>query len=257
MSGFAFDQVVLSGPRGPRLDQVSLKVGPGEHVMVVGPNGAGKSTLLAMLRGQVAPERGQVTLSGQDPRAGSARERAARLAWLPQHPRIEDGLSALEVVAAARFRFGEPRRVARQRAEAALNDLGAESLMERPMNALSGGEAQRVRLASLRAQEAQIWLLDEPTNHLDPALRFDLVDTLIRMGQAGTSLVWVTHDLTLIPEFHLPNLTVVGMDRGRIVFALSSGAPELPERIGALFGVRLETVTSARGPRWVVARGGG
>ena len=105
MSGFVLEQVVLSGPQGPRLDEVSLTIAPNEHLMVVGPNGAGKSTLLSLLRGQVVPERGQVTVSGQDPRAGSARERAARLAWLPQHPRIEDGLSALEVVAAARFRF--------------------------------------------------------------------------------------------------------------------------------------------------------
>lgn len=223
--------------------------------MVVGPNGAGKSTLLGVVRGHVVPERGRATLSGQDPRSGSAKERAAKLAWLPQQPRMEEGLSALEVVAAARFRFGEPRRVAQQHAEAALHELGAGSLKHRPMNALSGGEAQRVRLASMRAQEAQIWLLDEPTNHLDPSLRFELVDTLTRIGKSGVSLVWVTHDLTLIPTFSVPHLTVVGMDEGRMEFALPSSSPELPSRIGALFGVRLETAPSELGPRWFVTRG--
>ena len=132
--------------------------------------------------------------------------------------------------------------------------LGYLSL-DRPGPSLSGGEAQRVRLASMRAQEAQIWLLDEPTNHLDPSLRFELVDTLTRIGKSGVSLVWVTHDLTLIPTFSVPHLTVVGMDEGRVEFALPSSSPELPSRIGALFGVRLETAPSELGPRWFVARG--
>ena len=255
MSLLELREVTVTGLKGPRLEQVSLSVQPGEHVMIVGPNGAGKSTLLSVLRGRVLPQQGEARLEGQAPHDVSVRQRAAKLAWLPQAPKIEEGLCALEVVAAARFRFGETRVVAQRNAEKALRQIGAEDLMNRPMAALSGGEAQRVRLASLWAQEAKVWLLDEPTNHLDPALRFELVETLSRVGRAGTSLIWVTHDLTLIPQFNVPHTRVLGLDAGKKAFELSADDPTLPSQLGELFAVTLETVPSDRGPRWVVTRG--
>ncbi len=255
MSLLELQDVTVAGLKGPRLEQVSLSIQPGEHVMIVGPNGAGKSTLLSVLRGRVLPEHGEARLEGQAPHGGSARDRAAKLAWLPQAPKLEEGLCALEVVAAARFRFGETRAVAQRHAAQALRQIGAEDLMNRPMTALSGGEAQRVRLASLWAQEAKVWLLDEPTNHLDPALRFELVETLSRVGRAGTSLIWVTHDLTLIPQLDMPETRVLGLDAGRKAFELPADDPSLPSRLGDLFAVTLETVPSDRGPRWVVTRG--
>jgi iron complex transport system ATP-binding protein len=233
-----------------RLRAVDLEIAPGELVALVGPSGAGKSTLLGVWTGAVRATSGEVLLDGVPLPSLSSRERASRLAWLPQRPALERGLRAREVVAAARYRFDEPRHASLAAADAALARAGVAALAERTVETLSGGEAQRVHLASLIAQDAGAWLVDEPGAHLDPARRLDLVGVL-RASAPARTVVWVTHDLELLT--HLPTGTrVVGLRDGAVALDARLGEPDLARRIGDLFALALRPVDVDGRERWVI-----
>jgi iron complex transport system ATP-binding protein len=108
------------------------------------------------------------------------------------------------------------------------------------MATLSGGEAQRVRMAALVAQDAAWWLLDEPMNHLDPAVRLELCGVLVDRARAGGSIVLVSHDLGLLP--HLGPARIVLLAAGRVVHQGRATDPDLAEPLGAAFGLRLRRV---------------
>lgn len=251
MSRLTLTGVTVGGRDRVRLDGVSLDLAPGELVLVVGPNGAGKSTLLGVIAGIVKPREGSVRVGERALGALGPRERAARVAWLPQEPRLEEGLTAEEVVAAARFRFREPARVALSEARSWLTKLGVGDLAGRTMDALSGGESQRVRLASLGAQEADWWLLDEPGNHLDPGVRLDLLALVKARAAEGGGVVLVTHDLALLGP--APDAKVVVLVTGRVAHVGRADNPGLPDVLGPALGVRLTRVPVDGGQGMVVA----
>ena len=168
-------------PRGHTvLKDVTIAVNDGDCLAIVGPNGAGKSSLLRCCMGWVQPTAGQVSLKGKQIASLKPRERAQHLAWLPQRPEYAESLPVLDVVANARFRFSESRNRSREMAQKALEVFSVQEHANKLWHTLSGGEAQRVNLASLWAQQAEIWLLDEPANHLDPAVQHTLYHQLVQ-----------------------------------------------------------------------------
>jgi iron complex transport system ATP-binding protein len=224
------------------LSNVDVRVGRGELVALVGPNGAGKTTLLRAVLGLVRLTSGSIALGGQDLRALSSRERAAAVAWLPQVQGTNEPLSAVELVLAARFRFAETRPAARRAAEQALARTGTGALADAPFSRLSGGERQRVSIAALLAQEARVLLLDEPANHLDPAQQAAIYALIGEVVRAGASALCVTHDVNLLRHTGCP-ARVIGVAEGTRRFELEFDATALPAELGALFGVRMESVT--------------
>jgi iron complex transport system ATP-binding protein len=225
------------------LAELSLTVAAGRFVALVGPNGAGKTTLLRTALGLVRPTRGRVTLDASSVTTLSPRERAARLAYLPQHPRLSEPLSAEEVVTAARFRFQESHGRALGHARKALDRAGARGLATRILPELSGGERQRVALAALLAQEAPLLLLDEPANHLDPAQQIEAYNLIGELWREGRGIVCVTHDVNLLSFVGSPErVRVVGIADGRLRFDLSYDALELPGALSKLFGIEISAV---------------
>lgn len=237
---------------GGRLGPIDVDLPHQRLTVVVGPNGAGKSTLLGVIAGLVRPDRGRVLLGDHNVLAMRPVDRAARVAWLPQSPRVEDGVTATEAVAAARYRHREGAARREEHARASLASLGLEAFADRPMRSLSGGEAQRVRLAALVAQEAAWWLLDEPMNHLDPAVRLDLCRVLGARVDQGTSMVLVSHDLALLP--HLGDAHVVVLKDGAVAHVGEARDPALLAPLGEAFGLRLHRVELADG--WALVPGG-
>jgi iron complex transport system ATP-binding protein len=238
MSVVSLSKVSVELRRRRILSEVSLSLEKGELVGLLGPNGAGKTTLLKALLGLITPARGQVLIAGRAAHELAPRERAARLAWLPQHVTLSEPLNVLEVVVAARFRFSEGRGTAERAARAALERVGMAAHADRRALELSGGERQRVALASLLAQDAELLLLDEPGNHLDPAQQLEIYRLLGELWRQGFGLLLVTHDVNLL--YHLgaaERVRVVGLEAGRAVFETSYAAPELPEKLSSLFGV--------------------
>lgn len=222
------------------LTDVSLTLAAGELVVLVGPNGAGKSTLLRAALGLVRLHRGRVTLDDRDATSLSPRERAARVAWLPQTSGVSEPLTVADHVAAARYRFGESAGRARQGAARALAQVDAAPLASRPLASLSGGERQRVALAAVLAQEAPLLLLDEPANHLDPRQRRETFLLIARLARAGRGILCVTHDIGVLAGLPDEGSTrVVGLRAGHLAFDLALGSPALTGRLGELFDLRL------------------
>jgi iron complex transport system ATP-binding protein len=252
------DVSVLAG-KATLLDQVRLSVDSGEFVALVGPNGAGKSTLLRTVLSLQGVTSGEVSVGGNDVASMSGRERAKHLGWLPQHGGPNEALPVIELVLAARFRFDEPRARAREAAALSLRELGVDHLAERLLTTLSGGEAQRVGLAILHAQEADTYLLDEPANHLDPAQQMRTYRHLGEQWRQGKAVLCVTHDVNLLSHVLVPGSTasvrVVGMRSGRPVFDTSLADETLSERLGDLFGVTVHALEHPSGTHYVMTGG--
>jgi iron complex transport system ATP-binding protein len=237
-------QVSVTRQARKLLDSVNLTLEPGQLLALVGPNGAGKTTLLRAVLGLVAPDSGQTLLGDSAVAALGPRERAARVAWLPQHTSGGEDLSALEVVTAARFRFDEPFGVSAREARTALQRVGVAEVAERALSTLSGGERQRVALAGLLAQAAPLLLVDEPANHLDPAQQIEVYRLLGELWQQGKSLILVTHDINLLRHLgDAERVRVAGIAQGQIKFESSLTAPQLPEQLGQLFGVHMRALS--------------
>jgi energy-coupling factor transporter ATP-binding protein EcfA2 len=183
-------------PGAPRaaLREVSLGLEPGEMVALLGPSGSGKSTLLRALGGLVPHFHGgrfsgSVEVAGLDTRRTRPADLAGTVATLFQDP--EDQVVFMRVAAEVAFGLENvatpPAAIAGRVAEA-LGSVGAEHLVERPVAELSGGELQRVCLASVLALRPRLLLLDEPTSQLDP----DAAEELVALARAGGAAVVIS-----------------------------------------------------------------
>lgn len=190
----------------PVLDGLGLDVPAGVFSAIIGPNGCGKTTLLKLIAGVLLPSGGEMRLSGQRLEELESRERARRIAYVPQHTVQAFPFSALEVVLTARSlyhsRFRFENRRDRDIAMEALATIDAESLADRPVTELSGGERQLVSIARALAQNARLLLLDEPAASLDLKHRARVLSTLdrLRRKQGVTALV-VTHNLQMLDAY--------------------------------------------------------
>lgn len=198
------------------LDDVSLRIAPGEFLALLGPSGSGKTTLLRILAGLDWPDAGSVLQGDRDFLAASARERNVGLVF--QHYALFRHLTVRENVA-----FGlrvQPRRQRparaqiRERVERLLKRVQLEALGDRYPGQLSGGQRQRVALARALAVEPELLLLDEPFGALDAQVRVVLRRWLRELHEElGQTTVFVTHDQE--EALGLADRIVV-MDRGRI-----------------------------------------
>jgi iron complex transport system ATP-binding protein len=186
----------------PALRGLSLTIEPGAFAGVVGPNGSGKSTLVKVLGGYLRPQRGRVMLGDREIHRLSPRERARRIAVVPQHAPAVFDYTALEVVLMGRSPYlpalgvegAHDLAVARE----AMRRTGTETFAGRSLGALSGGERQRVLLARALAQETPILLLDEPTTHLDVNFQIETLRLLRTLhAERGVTVLAVLHDLNL------------------------------------------------------------
>jgi len=189
---------------------VSLSVASGGLTGVLGPNGSGKTTLLRLLGGLHRPSTGRVTLHGQDVSTYPRSLLARRMAVVPQETHMAFDYSVLEVVLMGRYphlgRFAIEGPADLAYAEHALRATGTEGLKARSFMTLSGGEKQRVVIASALAQlsasngttaGAQVLLLDEPTASLDLAYQLEIAALICQLNARGITVVISTHDLNL------------------------------------------------------------
>lgn len=189
------------------LQGVSLEIEEGEFLGLVGPNGAGKTTLLRTINGLVKPSLGAVNLEGTSVHDFTSRERARKMAALPEDPTIPRGFTALETVLMGRnphlgfFEWEKPEDV--KIARRAMEITNTWEFAWRKVSALSGGERQRVLIARALAQEAPVLLLDEPTAHLDIGFQAEILHLVKNeiQTEARITVLAAIHDLTLAAQY--------------------------------------------------------
>ncbi|HEX4032964.1 MAG TPA: ABC transporter ATP-binding protein [Solirubrobacteraceae bacterium] len=164
------------------LSEVSFELEAGEVLAVIGPNGAGKTTLLTLLAGAAEPSSGSVALAG-----------GGRIGWVPQQTAVYSKLSVAENLRL----FARLERVGdvEQAVAAMLEQTGLEDRAGEQLGRLSGGNRQRVNIAVGLLARPAVALLDEPSASLDPRQRERLWSFIGAQAQAGTGIVFATHDI--------------------------------------------------------------
>ncbi|HSO92394.1 MAG TPA: ABC transporter ATP-binding protein [Arthrobacter sp.] len=186
------------------LDNVNLKLAPGEFLSLVGPSGSGKSSLLAVAATLVRPTAGLVVIGGIDagglPEADRTSLRRDRIGIIFQQPNLLPSLTALEQLVIGDHLRGKPAREATQRAAALLDLVGLAPAAGKRPHQLSGGQRQRVNIARALMGDPAVLLVDEPTAALDHD-RSEAIVRLLRQvtDEFGVATVMVTHDTGFVP----------------------------------------------------------
>jgi iron complex transport system ATP-binding protein len=247
--------VEFSYGRLPVLRGVSLEVPSGEFVGILGPNGSGKTTLLKVLSGTLQPSSGTLTIDGDDIRRMTRRDLARRMAVVPQETHLTFDYTVLEVVLMGRyphlgtFEVEGPADFAAARD--ALVATGTSQLEDRQFATLSGGEKQRVVIASALAQvtgtpaarsvRGAYLLLDEPTAALDLAYQLEIA-ALLRDLPKRTPITMVvsTHDLNFAAGVCR---SLVLLSEGRVLAAGRTSDVLTSVNIRRLYGVEADVQT--------------
>lgn len=242
------DNIAFSYGRHRVLEDITLKIQPGELLALLGVNGAGKSTLMRVLLGFEVPQAGTLALGGQPVAAYTRPDLARRIAYVPQAHTAPFPYSVREVVQLGRIAhrgfMKPPAAHDRDVVDETLALLGISHLAERAYTTLSGGERQLTLIARALTQEARLLILDEPTSALDYGNQIRLLDQMRRLTDAGYGILFTTHQ----PEHVLmvADRAALLMD-GRIA---ANGTPSEvlnPESLKRLYGVDVEWFTRVGG----------
>ena len=230
------------------LTGVSFEVGRGRIVGLLGPNGSGKTTLLRILSGILRAQSGNVTVDDLDIRRLSRRELARRIAVVPQETHAAFDFTVLDIVLMGRYphlgAFELEGAADLEIAREALEATGTRALESRQFSTLSGGEKQRVVIASALAQASDALLLDEPTASLDLGYQFEIATLLGRLNrERGTTMVVSTHDLNLAAALCGE---IALLKQGRVLAQGSTKDVLTAANIRALYGVDADVHFHAR-----------
>jgi iron complex transport system ATP-binding protein len=230
------------------LSDVSLMIEVGTVTAIVGPNGAGKSTLLSCLAGLRTPSAGSVMLDDAVLSEMKPRDRARRLAFLPQTPEVAWSVEARTLVELGRTPFIGARGQTVEDGAAVDRAMAAANVGEfehRIVDTLSGGERARVLIARAVAGEPEWLLADEPLTGLDPAHQLDAAALFRRLADSGVGVVVTLHDLSM--ALRMADRIIVLAEGG--VMADEPPATALrPEVLKRAYGVEATLTEGPGGP---------
>lgn len=250
----AIDGVSAGYGRQPVLHHMTIEpIEEGQFVGVIGPNAAGKSTLFRAIAGLVRPSAGRLVLGGDDLARLGRRERARRVAYMPQAfgcnailTVFESVLLALKQTTGWRVAADDLHQVGRTLAALRLSHLAERGLTE-----LSGGQSQMVAVAQVLVRDPSVVLLDEPTSALDLHHQLSIMGSVRReMRARGRIVLAALHDLNLAAEF-CDRLILIR--EGRVI---ADGAPTdilARAEIGQTYRVRTALERTRRGSLYVDA----
>lgn len=233
---------VSAGYGEPVLRGVSCRVEPGSLLAVVGPNGSGKTTLLRVLLGLLSPTAGTVTLDGRPLGQWPRRELARAIGVVSQREEEAFPLPVEDAVLLGRYPhlgpLAPPGAADRAAVRDAMERADVLPLRRRVTDQLSGGEAQRVRVARALAQQPALLALDEPSASLDIRHEMELFGLVRRLADQGLGALVISHHLNLAARFADRMLL---LDAGRAAACGTPAGVLTEEAVGRVF-------------RWPVAR---
>lgn len=202
------------------LDDISLKVQEGEFTAVIGPNGAGKSTLLRCIDRIWRGGEGDIYVYGKELKDYSQRELAKIVSYVPQMDVTMYPYTVEEFVLMGLYPYLNPfasiSRKHWQNVEWALEKVKMSEFSQRSMDSLSGGERQKIFIATSLIQGAKILLLDEPTTFLDPNHQEEIYSILRSLNkESDVAMMMVTHDIN---HAVLVSSRVIGLSGGQKVY---------------------------------------
>jgi iron complex transport system ATP-binding protein len=236
------------------LDRVSLQIERGTIAALLGPNGSGKSTLIRLMSGIVSPLAGEIRIAGRSMRQLARRDVARRLAVVPQETQTTFDFSVIDMVLMGRYAHLGPFELEGAGdlaiARDAMAATGTSALESRSFSSLSGGEKQRVVIASALAQASDLLLLDEPTASLDLAYQFEIAALLRRLNaERGTTMLVSTHDLNLAAAVCD---CVILLKAGRVLAQGPTKEILTADSIRQLYGIEADVQFHARAGRVTV-----
>ena len=196
------EDLTVSYSDKPVLWDIDLDVPPGVLAAIVGPNGAGKSTLIKTVLGLIKPAAGHVYIHGEPYKA-----QRRRVGYVPQRSSVDWDFptTSLDVVTMGLYGqlgwFRRPGRKERERAEAALEQVGMSAFAERQISQLSGGQQQRVFLARALVQDADVYFMDEPMAGVDATTERVIIGLLKALRERGKTVIVVHHDLQTVSTY--------------------------------------------------------
>jgi iron complex transport system ATP-binding protein len=231
----------------PILRNVSWRVEPGQHWVILGANGSGKTSLLSALTGYLMPTAGEISLLGETYGRSDWRELRKQLGLVSSSIRqmMSDDEPALETVASGKYAmidfWGKISRVEKAQALRLLREVECDYLADRPWRVLSQGERQRVLIGRALMARPRVLILDEPCAGLDPAAREHFLQFIQRLGSNGNSptLIFVTHHVEEI----MPVMSHVLVLKSGVVLAAGEKAATLNSRnLSHGFNARIKLV---------------
>src|SRR5262245_13826685 len=196
MAEIVLDHLSKAYPGGVvAVDDVSLKIGDGEFMVLVGPSGCGKSTLLRLIAGLEEASNGAISIDGADVTTLAPRKRD--IAMVFQSYALYPHMSVRQNIAYGLKVRRTPKGEAARRVEEVAGLLGLDKLLDRRPGQLSGGQRQRVAMGRAIVREPKAFLMDEPLSNLDAKLRVGMRASLSQLHRRlGVTTVYVTHDQT-------------------------------------------------------------
>ena len=220
------------------LENLGFTLDAGEVLAILGPNGVGKTTLLRCINAMIRPKAGSVKIEKSDVFNMRSGQIARRLGYVTQHSEAGRMTTFDAVLLGRKPHMGwKVGRKDMEKVAAALNQLGLEHLALRDINAMSGGELQKVCIARALVQEPRVLLLDEPTSSLD------LKNQLVILG--SIQHVVKEHRLAAVMTMHDLNLALRFVDRFLFIKqgkVFACGRPEeiSAEMVAAVYGVQVD-----------------
>lgn len=195
------------------LKNIDLSIKDGEFVFIVGPSGSGKSTLLKLISKEQEVTSGEIIVGGENITHLKKRKipyLRRTMGIVFQDFRVIEKITVFENVAFAMHVVGASSREISRRVPYVLNLVGLNGKARKKVADLSGGEKQRVGLARALVNNPQMILADEPTGNIDPAMSLEIVELLEQINKCGTTIVMVTHDMSIVKHFNFRVVEIVG-----------------------------------------------
>lgn len=208
----------------PALNDVSIKIEPGEFVFIVGDSGSGKSTLIKLLLRELLPTSGTIIVNGNN--VGKLKHRQIpkfrrNIGVVFQDFRLLQDRNVYENVAFAQRVVQVPNKQIKKNVPSMLSIVGLAGKYKARPKQLSGGEQQRVAVARALVNQPPILLADEPTGNLDPKNSLEIMKLLEEINDKGTTVVVVTHNREIVNAM---KKRVITMSKGVIVSDQKEGS---------------------------------